>query len=101
MGCTPSRRRSASATGNYSSTGATRWRGWARNATRQSRRRRSPYQQALPKQGPAGAMLFNLRDDPGETADLSKSHPDKVADLEKRAAQLWREISAASPNTRP
>ena len=38
----------------------------------------------------AGAMLFNLRDDPGETRDLSKENPQVVA----RLARTWRDWNA-------
>ncbi|KAJ7496872.1 alkaline-phosphatase-like protein [Mycena latifolia] len=40
----------------------------------------------LPKpKGPERWQLYNLTDDPGETTDLSESHPDKLAHLMK----LW------------
>lgn len=38
----------------------------------------------------AGAMLFNLRDDPGETRDLAKENPQVVA----RLARAWRDWNA-------
>ena len=41
-----------------------------------------------------GALLFNLRDDPGETKNLAAEHPDKVAAFEARLAAFektdWR-----------
>jgi len=39
-------------------------------------------------------MLFNLRDDPGETIDLSAKFPGKVAALQDRAEALIAELKA-------
>lgn len=52
----------------------------------------APYQQSLKPDTPNPPMLFNLRDDPGETIDLSEKFPEKVTTLKKRAAELHREI---------
>ena len=36
--------------------------------------------------------LFNLKDDPGETVDLSEKHPDKVKAMKARADELFADI---------
>ena len=38
---------------------------------------------------PAQPQLFDLRNDPHETENLAKRHPDTVADLAQRIAQWW------------
>jgi hypothetical protein len=53
------------------------------------------------KQGrlPARAgSLFNLRDDPGETIDVSASHPEKVKELTRMMEAFMKELAA---NSRP
>jgi hypothetical protein len=54
-----------------------------------------PYRTALKPQGTNPPILFNLRDDPGETIDLSERFPDKVEALGARAKALMAEIKAA------
>ena len=44
---------------------------------------------------PQSVELYNIAEDPSETKNLAAEHPDKVADLERRANQLAAE--AASP----
>jgi arylsulfatase A-like enzyme len=41
--------------------------------------------------------LFDLAKDPGETTNVADEHPEKVAELEKRAQELARERPAALP----
>jgi arylsulfatase A-like enzyme len=41
--------------------------------------------------------LFNLKDDPGETTDVSKQHPEIVSELEQKMAAAMTELKA---NTR-
>ena len=45
-------------------------------------------------------MLFNLKDDIGETKDLSKAMPDKVAELRKMLHTWRQDVDAKmmSPN---
>jgi len=40
----------------------------------------------------AGPVLYNLKDDPGETVDLSEKHPDKVTQLHQQAKALLDNI---------
>ncbi len=42
--------------------------------------------------------LYNLKDDPGETTDLSKKRPDKVAELRKNLHGWRRDIGAKMPD---
>lgn len=53
-----------------------------------------PYLKALKPDASNPPFLFNLRDDPGETVDLSEKFPDKVAALRDRAQALVAEIKA-------
>ncbi len=46
---------------------------------------------------PGGTVLFNLKDDLGETADRAADHPDRVAEL-KAAYRAWRE-TMSGPRT--
>ena len=41
-------------------------------------------------------MLFNLKDDPGETVDLSAKHPDKVKAMKARADELFAEMKSGT-----
>jgi len=60
------------------------------------------YREAL-KTNANPAFLFNLRDDPDETVDLSEKFPDKVKAMKERAAALTAEIKASEtlPITKP
>ena len=69
----PNHRRSASATRNSSSTAATRWREAAPRATPAQDEKIEPYRTALKPDIVNPPILFNLRDDPGETTDLGVS----------------------------
>ena len=42
------------------------------------------------------SMLFNLKDDPGETVDLSEKHPDKVKAMQARADEIFAEIKSGT-----
>lgn len=42
------------------------------------------------------SLLFNLRDDPGETTDLAEKFPEKVTELKERAELLKREIDTSA-----
>jgi arylsulfatase len=53
-----------------------------------------PYIAALKPGIPAPPILFNVRDDGGETNDLSADHPDRVKALEARARALAAGIKA-------
>ena len=44
---------------------------------------------------PSKAELFNLAQDPGEKTDLAEKHPEKVAELQKRAEVLSRDAAPA------
>jgi arylsulfatase len=48
-------------------------------------------------------LLFNLKQDPGETTDLARQHPDIVARLEKLVANMKDDlgISGPAPGSRP
>jgi len=41
-------------------------------------------------------MLFNLKDDPGETVDLSEKHPDTVKAMKARADELVAEMTSGT-----
>jgi arylsulfatase A len=41
--------------------------------------------------------MYNLKDDPNETRDLSKSQPEKLEELKKQMIQLHDEIRAEGP----
>jgi len=47
---------------------------------------------ALKNGGASGPMLFNLKEDPGETVDLSGEHPQRVKYMKARADALYAEI---------
>ena len=55
----------------------------------------APYRENLIKDEPNPPFLFNLSDDPGETIDLSETHPEKVKALTAIAEQLAAEVEAA------
>ena len=42
-------------------------------------------------------QLFNLKNDPGETKDLAKSEPDKLAELKKTFDEIWSKIPSVEP----
>lgn len=44
---------------------------------------------------PDAPLLFNLKDDPGETVDLSGRFPEKVKELEAKAQEMIRELAAS------
>jgi len=44
--------------------------------------------------GPGNAELYNLREDPGETRDLSEHHPEKVGDLRLKLENWFIEVEA-------
>jgi arylsulfatase A-like enzyme len=54
------------------------------------------YRQALVKDAPPSPFLLNLRDDPGETIDLSVESPEKTHALVERGKQLTCEIKAGT-----
>jgi len=41
-------------------------------------------------------VLFNLKDDIGETVDLSEKHPDKVRELKARAEEIMADIKSST-----
>ena len=45
--------------------------------------------------------LYNLKDDPSETRDLSKKHPAKLAELKRRLEAWWKETGAKPPTKNP
>jgi arylsulfatase len=53
------------------------------------------YREALSKDQSNPPFLFNLRDDPGETIDISATNPDQTKAMEARAARLATELKAA------
>lgn len=53
-----------------------------------------PCREALIAETPNPPMLYHLRDDPGETVDLSERHPDKVKTLQARADVLISSIKS-------
>jgi len=63
----------------------------------------APYRQTLNLEGPNLPMLFNLREDVGETVDLSTQAPDTVKSLQERAKTRMAEIKADGilPLSRP
>jgi len=42
--------------------------------------------------------LYNVREDPGETKDLTPSHPERARELQDRLAKWRREVGAAMPS---
>ena len=55
-----------------------------------------PYIEGLKKRGAKSPMLFNLKDDPGETVDLSEKYPEKVKAMSARAAELYAEMKSGT-----
>ena len=51
-----------------------------------------PHRAALRPDVANPPMLFNLREDPGETVDRSAEFPERVAALEARAQALFAEL---------
>lgn len=41
-------------------------------------------------------VLFNLKDDPGETIDLSEKHPDKVTAMKARSDEIMADINSGT-----
>jgi arylsulfatase A len=54
------------------------------------------YISALKKDEKNPPMLFNLKDDVGETVDLSEKYPEKVKAMQARADKLFTEIKAGT-----
>lgn len=50
---------------------------------------------------PETRELYNLKDDIGETRNLAKEHPDKVAELEGRIGRFIADTGAAAPIPNP
>ena len=55
----------------------------------------APYVSELREDAPNPPMLFDLDEDPGETADRSEELPERVATMRARAQALFAEIEAA------
>ncbi len=53
-----------------------------------------PYRETLKADVENPPILFNLRDDPGETVDLNAKHPGKVEELRRRAEVMAAAIKA-------
>jgi arylsulfatase A len=66
-------------------------------ATPAQEKKIEPYRKALKKDGPKQPMLFNLREDAGETVDLSLTNPEKVSGLQARA-EAWVAETKADGN---
>ncbi|MEA2710741.1 MAG: arylsulfatase [Phycisphaerales bacterium] len=60
--------------------------------------RKGDFKLVLPGRPPPDSektLLFNVRDDPGETKDLAADHPELIADLEKVAAEARKDLGDA------
>lgn len=66
-----------------------------RRATPEQKTKLGPYIEALVENGPNPPFLFNLKDDPGETRDLSESHPGQAKAMMTRARQLADQLKNA------
>lgn len=47
---------------------------------------------------PHGTLLFNVREDPGETRNLASKHPEKVAELEAALVKFESDLGAPPPS---
>jgi hypothetical protein len=53
------------------------------------------------KPGVPLVQLYNLAEDPGQQVNLAATHPEKVAELDARLAQIRGRPTGAPPRPRP